>query len=169
MSNEETETMDAGPAPVSNAPPTPFEENALVQRRPLLDDARFDVTAMVDLVFMMNIYFLVTWVGAALSEMDLPKARHCIAADRDKSVVVTVFKGPKFYLGDGEAGQALTANEVDQRLQSAIEAGMRDGRNLVLIKAERNVPLRDIAHVATITNGVLGAKLRLAVIEKAAE
>ena len=58
-------------------PPSPFEENVLVPHKPLVDDARFDVTAMVDLVFMMNIFFLVTWVETALAEIDLPTARHC--------------------------------------------------------------------------------------------
>ena len=64
--------MDAGPSPVSNAPPSAFAESVLVPSKPLVDDARFDVTAMVDLVFMMNIFFLVTWVDMALAEIDLP-------------------------------------------------------------------------------------------------
>ncbi|MEN6449181.1 MAG: biopolymer transporter ExbD [Thermoguttaceae bacterium] len=160
--------MDAGPPPESDATPTAFEDNALVPRRPLSDDARFDVTAMVDLVFMMNIFFLVTWTVSALAEMDLPKARHCTSADQEKSVIVTVMKGPKFYLGAGQ-GEQLGSNEVDHRIQTAIEDGLREQKEFVLIKAEREVLLRDIAHVAGIANGVLGAKLRLAVIEKAEE
>ncbi len=67
-----------------------------------MDDARFDVTAMVDLVFMMNIFFLVTWVEAALAEIDLPTARHCTRPDEDKSVIVTILKGPRMYLGDAQ-------------------------------------------------------------------
>ncbi len=118
--------MDAGPSPTTSSPAAvPFEENALAPHRPLMDDARFDVTAMVDLVFMMNIFFLVTWVGAAMAKMDLPRARHCSGADRDKSVIVTVLKGPKIYLGEANEGHPLSANEVDQRLQTAIEDGIR--------------------------------------------
>lgn len=147
----------------------PFEENALAPHRPLSDDSRFDVTAMVDLVFMMNIFFLVTWMGAALAEMDLPRARHCSGADRDNSVIVTVLKGPQIFLGEAREGQPLSANEVDQRLQTALEEGAREGKNIALIKAEQNVLLRDIAHLAGIAGSVHGVKLRLAVIEKAAE
>jgi biopolymer transport protein ExbD len=161
--------MDAGPSPTMNSAPTPFEENALLPARRTAEDARFDVTAMVDLVFMMNIFFLVTWVGAALAEMDLPKARHCSGADRDKSVIITVLKGPQIFLGEAREGRPLSANEVDQRLQAAIEEGMRDGRTFVLIKAEKEVALRDIGHLAGIASNVLGAKLRLAVIERTAE
>lgn len=39
-------------------------DGPLVTHRPLRDDAKFDITAMIDLVFMMNIYFLVTTVTA---------------------------------------------------------------------------------------------------------
>ena len=54
---------------------SPFEDNPLVKRRPIHDEAKFDITAMIDLVFMMNIFFLVTSVTAALAEIDLPAAR----------------------------------------------------------------------------------------------
>ena len=101
--------MDAGPSPVSNAPPSPFEENVLVPAKPLVDDARFDVTAMVDLVFMMNIFFLVTWVEMALAEIDLPTARHCAAADKEESVVLTITKGPRRVSGRCPAPAASSA------------------------------------------------------------
>ena len=120
--------MDAGPAPVSNAPPSEFAESVLVPRKPLVDDARFDVTAMVDLVFMMNIFFLVTWVGAALAEIDLPTARHCTAAPADTSVVLTITKGPLVYVGDARPGSELSPAAADRRIGAAVEEGVRDGK-----------------------------------------
>ena len=108
--------MDAGPSPVSNTPPSAFAEDVLVPSKPLVDDARFDVTAMVDLVFMMNIFFLVTWAEAAMGEINLPTARHCTAAREDLSVVFTILKGPAMYLGDAKPGNALSPGEVDQRV-----------------------------------------------------
>ncbi len=158
--------MDAGPAPVSNAPPSPFEEDVLVPSKRLVDDARFDVTAMVDLVFMMNIFFLVTWVGAALAEIDLPRARHCTAAPADTSVILTITKGPLVYVGDARPGSALSPAAIDQRVGAAVEDGLREGRDIVLIKAEKDVLLRDVAHIASVATAVKGTKLMLAVIEK---
>ena len=73
---------------------SPFDDNPLVPRRRLHDEAKFDITAMIDLVFMMNIFFLVTTVTAALAEIDLPAARHCAPADRDTSIVFTIMAGP---------------------------------------------------------------------------
>ena len=70
-------------------------------------DAEFDITAMIDLVFMMNIYFLVTFITAALGEINLPAANHAVPLDADKATVITVLAGPDWktvfvYLGDGK-------------------------------------------------------------------
>src|SRR5512137_2171444 len=108
--------MDAGPAPAASAAPSPFDEDTLVPRMALVDDARFDVTAMVDLVFMMNIFFLVTWAEMARAEIDLPTAKHCAAAERSRSLVFTIMKGPAFYLGDGPSGVAIAPGELDQKV-----------------------------------------------------
>ena len=40
-----------------------------------------------------QIYFLVTFVTAALSEINLPAANHAVALDGDKATVVTVLAG----------------------------------------------------------------------------
>jgi biopolymer transport protein ExbD len=159
--------MDAGPSPVSNAPPSAFADAVLVPSKPLVDDARFDVTAMVDLVFMMNIFFLVTWVDMALAEIDLPTARHCVAADKEESVVLTVVKGPRVYLGEQHAGGELSPGEVDQQVTKFVADAVVEGKFIVLVKAEKDVPLRDTAHVAGVATAVSGMKkLMLAVIEK---
>jgi len=82
--------------PVRLLPRVPLRRRSLRTRwcrKQLVDDARFDVTAMVDLVFMMNIFFLVTWPKCARAEIDLPTARHCTAAQKEQSIVFTVLKG----------------------------------------------------------------------------
>ena len=162
--------MDASPSPTPCLSGIPFGEDLLAARKPLVDDARFDVTAMVDLVFMMNIFFLVSWIGAALSEIDLPAARHCVATDADTSTVLTLTGSgsevPSIYLGDAQPGGQINADEVEQRIGEAVEAGMREGKNTVLIKAGRDVCLRDVARIASLATAVKGVKLNLAVVEK---
>lgn len=143
----------------------------LVARRSLEEEARFDITAMVDLVFMMNIFFLVTWVGAALAEVDLPAASHCVAADPETSVIVTVMGGDsqklEVFLGDGRSGPPMVnPSEIEERVLAAARAGASEGKDTILIKAEKGVRLRDIARIAGSAVGVEGMKLRLAVMEK---
>jgi biopolymer transport protein ExbD len=158
----------SSPAPSSSSGPKAFEENALVQRKPLVDDAKFDVTAMVDLVFMMNIYFLVSWIMAALAEVDLPAARHCVAAIADSAVVITITAGqtPKVYLGDVKPGGEIDPYEVEWRLKKAAEDGKNEGKTLVLVKAEKLVRLRDLVRISASATSAKGMKLNLAVMEK---
>lgn len=155
--------------------PAPMAGKSLVERRPVADDARFDITAMVDLVFMMNIFFLVSWIGAALAEIDLPAARRCLAADPDTSLVITVMapeagRGPQVYLGDGQSGPAMTdPDEIDRRVRAAAEAATgpgKDKKDTVLIKAEKRVRLGDVVRIASSAVSAEGTKLRLAVVEK---
>jgi biopolymer transport protein ExbD len=158
------------PAPAASSGPKPFEENALVARKPLADDARFDITAMVDLVFMMNIYFLVSWIVAASAEIDLPAARHCIAADPDGAVVVTILAGtpPKVFLGEARPGGEIHPDEVEWRLKKAGEDGQKEKppKTFVLVKAEKLVRLRDLVRISAAACSAKGMKLNLAVMEK---
>jgi biopolymer transport protein ExbD len=143
----------------------------LVARRPLVDDAHFDVTAMVDLVFMMNIFFLVSWVGANLAELDLPTARHCTAVDTDTTVVISVTgkagQRAEVHLGEARAGELVAdPAEVASKVQTLIEKGASDGKKTVLVKAQKDLQLNQLRTVLTAASSVEGVKLNAAVIEK---
>ena len=147
-----------------------LDDNPLVPRRPIHDEAKFDITAMIDLVFMMNIFFLVTSVTAALAEMDLPTAKHCSPSDRDTSILISIVAAPdrgpgKIYLGDADEGKPITEGDEERAIRSAVEAGVKSDKKTVLIKAEKNVRLRDIARVGSLAVSVPGTELKLAVIE----
>jgi biopolymer transport protein ExbD len=163
--------MDVGSSPAgASAGPPALGEATLVPRKSLVDEARFDITAMVDLVFMMNIYFLVCWITSALAEVNLPPARHGRAVDGDMAVTITITreKGqpPLFYLGERKPGRELSSQEILARVGPMVEEGQRAGKNIVLIKAERGVRFRDVARVAAAASEIKGMKLHLAVMER---
>ena len=149
-----------------------LDDNPLVPRRPAHDEAKFDITAMIDLVFMMNIFFLVTSVTAALAEIDLPAAKHCAPSDRDTSILITILapvdQGTcKVFIGEADEGRPLGEGEAEERaVREAVEAGMRADKKTVLIKAEKNVHLRDVSRIGAVAVSVPGIELKLAVIEK---
>lgn len=136
-----------------------------------VEDPEFDVTAMVDLVSLMNIYFLVSWVMAMASEVDLPSAKKCVAGDPETSVMIIVKKGDddrgsKVIIGEDADGEVLTDRAVIlQKVTDAVKAGAKEAKpkDTLLIKAEKEVPLKDISHIASAA-GTLA--LRLAVVEK---
>jgi biopolymer transport protein ExbD len=148
---------------------TPY--SALFPRREREADPHFDITAMIDLVFMMNIYFLVTFVVAALGEINLPAANHAAALDAETATTITVLAGRDassivVYLGDGKTGKPL-ADPEDQAAQiaSAVERGAARGKTAVLIKAEKTIRLRELNRVAAAASRE-GTSLHIAVMEK---
>ncbi len=148
-----------------------LDDNPLIPRRPAHDEAKFDITAMIDLVFMMNIFFLVTSVTAALAEIDLPAAKHCAPSDRDTSILITILAAAdqepcKIFIGEADEGPPLAEGEPGERaVREAVEAGVRADMKTVLIKAEKNVKLRDVSRIGTVAASVPGIELKFAVIE----
>jgi biopolymer transport protein ExbD len=135
------------------------------------EHAEFDITAMIDLVFMMNIFFLVTFVTAALGEINLPAANHAVPLDGEKAVVLTVLAGRDpgsviVYLGDGKQGTPLVEPD-DQATQiaSAVEAGAARGKTAVLIKAEKSIRLREMNRIALAASRE-AMTLHIAIMEK---
>ncbi len=143
----------------------------LFNRRLDPEPPEFDITAMVDLVFMMNIYFLVTFVTVAMGEIALPSARHAAPLDADTATILTVArtldgKSITVYIGDGPKGEPLTEPaQQEKRIQEAVEQGKVAGKTDVLLKAEKKVRLGELFRVATAA-GAEGVKLHIAVLEK---
>lgn len=148
-----------------------IESNDFITRLPLRETPEFDITAMVDLVFMMNIYFLVTFVAVAISGIELPSASHVAPLDADSSVVLTVTGGGGepvvVYLGDREKGEAIRdADQQEERIRAAVEQGVAEGKHDVLLKAEKKMRLGDMFRISSAASSVEGVKLSVAVMEK---
>jgi biopolymer transport protein ExbD len=145
--------------------------DGLFPRRSVHTDAEFDITAMIDLVFMMNIYFLVTFVTAALGEINLPAANHAVALDGEKATVITVLAGPDVrtvlvYLGDGKKGTPITeADDQVTQISNAVERAAAEGKTAVLIKAEKNIRLREMKRIGAAASRE-GMTLHIAIMEK---
>ena len=145
----------------------------LFVRRNQPDDPHFDITAMVDLVFMMNIYFLVTFILVAGTGVNLPSAVHCSPLDPDTAVVVTLTRSPdgkasNLYLADDTKGQPLREPAEQQAgLERYIQESVARDRNksALLIKAEKNVHLADMFRVSQAA-AAAGLSLHVAVLEK---
>lgn len=149
------------------------DDEPLLARKTKHNEANFDITAMIDLVFMMNIFFLVTMVSAALEEINLPSSKHCVAADGEASVIVSILESPDsggaglVFLGEASSGEPLeTLDDQEREIKIAVEEGVELKKTTFLIKAERNVSLRDVARIGGLAASVQGVELKLAVIEK---
>jgi biopolymer transport protein ExbD len=143
----------------------------LFPKRAEQEPPEFDITAMVDLVFLMNLYFLVTFLTVALGEMALPTADHASPLDADTAVVLSLVRSldgesVTVYLGDGEKGEAIEdPAQQEQRVQTAIEEGVAAGKTAVLLKAESKVRLADMYRISSLVAGH-DVKLHVAVLER---
>ena len=59
-------------------------------RRARTDDAEMDITPMIDVTFLLLIFFLVCSSPDQQNSVDLPKARYGTGVDKKNSVVITV-------------------------------------------------------------------------------
>ncbi|MBM99152.1 MAG: hypothetical protein CMJ77_08500 [Planctomycetaceae bacterium] len=144
-----------------------------VIRRRQLDDSEMDITPMIDITFLLLIFFL---VAARLDEdtpVELPPARHGTAVAIKSSVILTVAAGDgdvaEIYEGDGKAADRLISSSDLEAQQAAIVAYIEEevagGKESVLIKAEKGVKHRDVARVSTAVGKAGNGALYVAVLE----
>lgn len=152
----------------------PTDDQPLVPKRSL-DDSEMDITPMIDITFLLLIFFLVAGRLEQTAPVELPPARHGTAVTTKSSVVVTIAEGPDrqavVYLGDGKVperlleGSDLAGQEtaIERYVNEELQNGSEPKTNIV-IKAERNVRHRDVARIsAAAARG--GGDLYVAVTE----
>ena len=119
-------------------------------RRKVKPDVEMDITPMIDVTFLLLIFFLVTSTMAAKTPLQLPPAKNGAGVSENNSIVLSVFKGdpsPQVYLSDGKPEHpALGMSEVTEYVRQGYAAG--EGKRLVIIKADRDVPAGFVEEVA---------------------
>jgi biopolymer transport protein ExbD len=142
-------------------------------RRARTDDSEMDITPMIDVTFLLLIFFLVCSTPDQQSSVDLPKARYGTGVDKKNSVVITVsdegIDTAPVYLADGKIAAARLTDDPDEQAKLIERAVLRgrdnESKENVLVKADRNVAHREIARVIKAVSRVEGAKIFLAVLE----
>ncbi len=122
------------------------------------DDSEMDITPMIDIVFLLLIFFVVASKMDAAADVALPKARYGMPVVESSSVIVTLAAGDKgkavVYAGDGKQEDALVpagdlAAQEDEILRYVEDTMAQDkGKTNVLIKAERGVITREVDRIA---------------------
>lgn len=147
------------------------EDAPILERRPVPLDVDLDITPMIDITFLLLIFFLVASVPDPTTAVDLPGARHGGGVRAANSVVVTVADGGNgsatVYLGDGKTGTPLSDNATQQEeeIQAAVVEGIQQGKANILIKAERGVKHKEVSRVAAAASKDQTVALHLAVME----
>ena len=153
---------------------TVFEEDLgpVLPRKPVKDSAEMDITPMIDITFLLLIFFLVCSTMDQQSAVELPPARHGSGVDEKSSVIITVEprgagRPAAVYLGDGTVGTPLDDDHTAQEkaIYDEVEEGLMAGKPNVLIKAAMGVKHGEVSRVAAAAASVEGIRLHMAVFE----
>ena len=110
----------------------------------------FNMTPMIDVVFQLIIFFLVSSHLAqqeVQTELDLPTARsgQRPAEDQVRRIVVNVLPGARSEQRFTVSGKPLSTREVARMI--GFESGQTEGRMEIRIRTDRNVPYRAVEPV----------------------
>jgi biopolymer transport protein ExbD len=112
------------------------------------EEAELDITPMIDVTFLLLIFFMVTSTMQSQAETNVPPAKHGIGADANESIMITILAEPgggggRILLGDN-AGDEVTNMEL---VKAYVQEGINDKKKLVIIKADRDVSHGKVAEV----------------------
>lgn len=136
-------------------------------------DDEMDITPMIDMTFLLLIFFLVCSTPEPLTSVELPKAKYGKGVGQENSVIITLgndgLETAPVYLADGMIEAARITDEPEEQarlIAEAVSKGLeQDNKQGVLIKADRNVAYREVNRVVKSVSQIEGAKIFLAVFE----
>ena len=146
------------------------DTGTVLPRKRLPDDNNLDMTPMIDVTFLLLIFFLVTSMPGAKTPV-LPRAEHGIGVGKRAALVISVAQPDDegniaVYLSDLKSGEPLSGSRTAQEdaVRRAVEAAFAAGTNQVLIQAERLVRSRDVARLVQAAS-IPGVSVNYAVTE----
>ncbi len=141
------------------------EEDSLANKKRGESEAELDITPMIDVVFLLLIFFMVTSTMQKKKERDVPPARNGVGVDSSISTILTINRptdsssDPIVILSDGTEA---TLDDV----KAAVTEGKEKGQNMVILKADRDVPHGMIVKVMRKVNEVEGMQFLMEVRDK---
>ena len=129
-------------------------ESLKFKRHLKLDEDRLDVTPLIDVVFLLLIFFMLTstFVLQPGIKVKLPRAITSEAL-REKNLVIVITAGGKIYLDN----EIVSPDELNTRLEKAAQ-----DERAVLIKADRKISLGRVVEVWDLCRDVGIAQVSIA-------
>jgi len=123
------------------------DDEARFRRRKSKTEMELDITPMIDVTFLLLIFFMVASTMQATAENDIPPAKHGIGIETERSTIISISlpdaddSEPIIFLGEAGAKRA----DLEQ-VAEYVQRGVDNGRLRVIIKADRNVQHGFVQH-----------------------
>jgi biopolymer transport protein ExbD len=147
--------------------PSPLSDsNSLVPaNKRKREEAEMDITPMIDVTFLLMIFFMVAAKIDPQAAVALPTAKHGEAIPEKNCVVIVIAEGPahtaQIYLGAGKDADtllesSLSLEEQEKLIGEYVDRGLNDDeKEAVLIKAESAVKNRETNRVYKAVSAVM--------------
>lgn len=129
------------------------------------EDADLDITPMIDVVFLLLIFFMVTSTMDDQKAANVPPAEHGVGVDANKATIVSVIADEaggtgRVILGDDPGGEEIVNLDLVRR---HVQAEFNEGKELVIIKAERDVKEGRVQEVLKVLADIDGLNFAIGV------
>ena len=158
------------------SPPEDDAVEPVLTRRRKSEEADMDITPMIDMTFLLLIFFIVTSKMGPKAGIELPPARHGTAAVEKNTVILTVGPGDpiaKVYRGEStdakDAFAASNADDQENQVVAYIESEINNSsgrKNGVLVQAAKGLKHREVARIAKAAGRAEVANLFVGIVEK---
>jgi biopolymer transport protein ExbD len=149
-----------------------FDDEPQRPRRRRRDDDEIDITPMIDMVFLLLIFFLVSSTPDEKTAIDLPPANHGVGVSQLQAVIFTIgeggLHGAPVYAADGRVSGTELPDDLAARrekVRDLVQRGLRENKTDVVIKGDKNVPHRDVSRLIKSISQVDGVKIFLGVMD----
>ena len=130
-------------------------------------DAELDITPMIDVTFLLLIFFMVTSTMQPDEVLDIPTSVHGLGVEANSAILITISAGEPPMINLVEDNNKT---EDPETVGPYVQQRMQQGRKHVIIKAERLVQHGFVQKVTREANTVIkefdGAKFSIAVEDK---
>jgi biopolymer transport protein ExbD len=136
------------------------DDHILVPTKKKHEEVHIDFTPMIDAMFLLLMFNMFMYVIAGSSDFDIPRVKFARGEDTHDAITV-ILRSPN---AEGKVFILTKGNDKEENLSDATPEDVRGlltqiktqgGRNTVVIKAERKVPIRDVMEIATIVGEVM--------------
>lgn len=136
------------------------DSGIVMPRKRRSDDIEMDITPMIDITFLLLIYFLVAAKIEEQASVELPPAQHGEDVSSKNSIILTIVKGDDFakvYRGNAAGNESIfkgsTMEEQEEQIRLYVAQGIAGDKpftspqNKIFIKAEKGLKQREVARV----------------------
>jgi biopolymer transport protein ExbD len=130
-------------------------------------DADLDITPMIDVTFLLLIFFMVTSTMQGTPDVEVPPAKHGVGVDTMRATVITVKRPevpdgrPTIILGDGRGPEGDL-----EAVREFVERRRAQDVTQVIIKADRDVQHGYVQEVARVVSAIDGVRFSIGVQDK---